>query len=277
MKKKTLFTISCFLGLAVGVFFFYSDAIFQRGNPLPYVSKMLALSDSEQFAKVFADADIYLSRKSGYDDLIRHIESVYDVSFAERMGSAYVFSSDDKSVVASTEVYLRKYLVWEVETQIITVESTGFYETYAIDGFSFRYPAKWEITSWEETGGVYRVQLRDPDIESLRWHSVDVYTSIQIGVAELNENRLYQSARECMEKEYNGLRADDKEANLLVIYGIEISKVAHSRPYFSYKLIQMYFQYAEKEYNIGVHFDNDDDEIVEIVTEFLESLAFTRF
>ena len=87
--KKALFAILCFLGLAVGVFFFYSGAIFQRGNPLPYMSKMLTLSDGEQFAKVFADTDIYLSRKSGYDDLIKHIENAYNVSFAERMGSAY--------------------------------------------------------------------------------------------------------------------------------------------------------------------------------------------
>jgi len=273
--KNPIFALFCIIVLVIVVFFFYSGAIFQRGNPLPYMSKMVTLSDDNQFAKVFADADIYLSRNSNYDELIKHIESTFGVTFSERMGSAYIFNSDNTAVFASTEIYWRYYMVWEIEVQIPTVDSLGYYEAYTLDGFSFCYPAKWEMTKREELGGIYTILLRDYDVPVKRWHSVDVYTYIQVVVSE-SEPLSYKSARERMEKDYNDLRADDKDANLSVIDGVEISKVTHSRPYFSYKSIQMYFQYNDKEYLVGIHYDNDDDEIVEIVEEFLESLAFDR-
>ena len=117
MKKKIIVAVSCTLILAVAVFAFYSGAIFQRGNPLPYVSKMLALNDSSHYAKVFDNEDVYITRSNNGREMIKYIESAYAVTFTEQMGSAYFFNSDDKSLIASAEIYWRKYLVWEIEIQ----------------------------------------------------------------------------------------------------------------------------------------------------------------
>ena len=73
MKRKLLVTLFSFIILAVAVFVFYGGAIFQRGNPLPYVSKMFALNDSNQYSKVFEDQEIYLTRSSDSDALIKQI------------------------------------------------------------------------------------------------------------------------------------------------------------------------------------------------------------
>ena len=46
MKKKIAIVIYCVIVFSGAVFIFCSGAIFQRGNPLPYMGKMLTLSDS---------------------------------------------------------------------------------------------------------------------------------------------------------------------------------------------------------------------------------------
>jgi len=119
MNKKVLIAISCFLVLAIAILVFYRGTIFQRGNPLPYISKMFTLSDSNQYSKVFDDKDIYLTRSgsSNYDDLITHIESTWKVTFIEQMGSTLMFKSEDINIFASTEVYWSKYIVWELTFQ----------------------------------------------------------------------------------------------------------------------------------------------------------------
>ena len=117
MKKKVIIAISCFFALIIAVFVFYSGAIFQRGNPLPYVSKMFALNDSNHYVKVFDNEDVYITRSNNGGEMIKYIESAYAVTFTEQMGSAYSFNSDDKTVIASTEIYWGKYLVWDIEIQ----------------------------------------------------------------------------------------------------------------------------------------------------------------
>ena len=125
MKKKVLIAIVCFFVLTAAVFVFYSGTIFQRGNPLPYVGKMLTLNDSNPFVKVFADEDIYLSRMRNNDALIRHIERTYGVTYTEQMGSTYLFNADNTSAFASTEIYWRKYLVWTIEIHANTTDNAA--------------------------------------------------------------------------------------------------------------------------------------------------------
>ena len=112
-RKKTI-AITCFLAVAIAVFTLNSGGIFQRGNPLPYIGKMLALNGNHSYAKVFDDGNVYITRSTDNDDLIRYIENTYGVAFTEQMGSAYFFSSVDHSIVAETEVYWRNYRVWEL-------------------------------------------------------------------------------------------------------------------------------------------------------------------
>ena len=115
-KRKVLIAITGFLTVALAVLAFYSEAVFQRGNPLPYLGKMFALNDNNPYAKVFSDGSVYITRSTDYDDLIRHIENAYEVTFVEQMGSAYFFGSAEKFIIAETEIYWRKYLVWELST-----------------------------------------------------------------------------------------------------------------------------------------------------------------
>jgi hypothetical protein len=88
--------------------------IFQRGNPLPYVSQMITLNESNPYAQVFDDEDIYIT-KGNTDAFIKFIEEKYEVSFIEQMGSFIFFGSDERTVNAETEVYWSRYLVWEFE------------------------------------------------------------------------------------------------------------------------------------------------------------------
>jgi hypothetical protein len=111
-------SISCFLVLATAVLGLYRGTIFQRGNPIPYIGKMVNLNEGNSYAKVFADEDIYISRIRD-KKLIGHIENAYKVTFIEQLGSAYLFVSDEKSVIAKTEIYWRNYLVWELTIQAL--------------------------------------------------------------------------------------------------------------------------------------------------------------
>ena len=120
MKKKIIITVSCFLVLVAILLLLYGGAIFQRGNPIPYVGKMFMLSDSNRYSRVFENQGVYIARVGNNAELIKHIESSYSVVFKEQLGSAYMFKSDEESLVydyiAEIEVYWRYYMVWEIFT-----------------------------------------------------------------------------------------------------------------------------------------------------------------
>jgi hypothetical protein len=45
------------------------------------------------------------------------MEAAYNVTFVEQMGSAFVFRSNDSGkagLIASTEIYWKNYLVWDI-------------------------------------------------------------------------------------------------------------------------------------------------------------------
>jgi len=118
-KRAIIIIIICFFVLIAGFIIFYKDAIFQQGNPLPYISKMITLSDNNPFARVFEDQDIYLMRNSnierfGTGFLVEYIENTYDVTYIEQMGSSVFFDSGEKTIIADIEVYWRYFTIWEL-------------------------------------------------------------------------------------------------------------------------------------------------------------------
>ena len=138
MKKKVFLAISFILVLIISASVVYRRALFQRGNPLPYIRQMLTLRGDNQFSKVFPDKDIYLTRNSDDNELIKHIESSYEVTFSEQMGSAFLFDADDKTVIATIEVYWRKYLVWEINIsmkEIVNDIAASFQPNTEVVGF----------------------------------------------------------------------------------------------------------------------------------------------
>lgn len=91
--------------------------IFQRGNPFPYISKILGLDNKNHYFKVFDDADIFITKVGDYDELHKYIENTYMVEFYEQMGSSYIFTSENKKdvkAILDSEIYFRKYEVWEL-------------------------------------------------------------------------------------------------------------------------------------------------------------------
>jgi len=119
-KRVILIIIICFVVVVAGFTVVYRDAVFQRGTPLPYISKMVTLNDKNLYAKVFSDKDVYILRtdtlsrqisENGLDMLEKHIEETYGVKFTGQMGSNLSFDSNEKTIVADLEVYWRYYLV----------------------------------------------------------------------------------------------------------------------------------------------------------------------
>jgi len=114
-KRVAFKVLILVLIIVAGLIILNSGAIFQRGNPLPYISKMFTLSDTNPYAKVFADKDIYITQNDPDDAaLIKHIESAYNVKYYEQMGSCFFFHSDEKTLIANIKVYWEYYIVWDL-------------------------------------------------------------------------------------------------------------------------------------------------------------------
>ena len=58
MKKKILIAISCFLVIIAALTVLYSEAVFQRGNPMPYISDCIAFDYFYRgFTPIMEDSD----------------------------------------------------------------------------------------------------------------------------------------------------------------------------------------------------------------------------
>ena len=113
MKKKYIYIIGILLFFTLMLFFTFRKSIFQCGNPIPYIEKMITLNGDKKFAKVYDDKETYITLKGDYDDLHKYIEEKYNVVFLERMGSGYIFVSSNKTVILTSEIYWSKYDVWK--------------------------------------------------------------------------------------------------------------------------------------------------------------------
>jgi len=89
------------------------SVIFQKGNPIPFVRSILQLNSNQTYIQVQDDNPIiYITKRDNYDQLHKYIEDNYDVSFDEQMGSSYIFSSDEKVITATSEIYWKFYIAW---------------------------------------------------------------------------------------------------------------------------------------------------------------------
>jgi transcriptional regulator with XRE-family HTH domain len=124
LRRKTFWVSAAALTLfaallAVFVVSVWSPAIFQRGNPLPYLSAAMRINAERPYVQV-SDcaepfAEVYITKNSGaHAELIEHIESTRGVRFVESFGSASVFSDGADDLFVSSEVYWGRYVVWRV-------------------------------------------------------------------------------------------------------------------------------------------------------------------
>lgn len=124
-EKRAIYrTILCaavasLLALAL-VLDLWGPTIFQRGNPIPYLTAALRLT-TQPYAEVGDRSirDTYITL--GYDcpELFEKIEQERDVTFVEQAGSGWIFTNGADNLVVSSEIYWRYFVVWQVPTHTL--------------------------------------------------------------------------------------------------------------------------------------------------------------
>lgn len=112
MKKKLaigLFTIIVFIS---AVFYLKKDAIFQRGNPLPYLRAASQISEENTYIKVFSDQEIYIAKRGECPELFSYFMNEIDGEYVEQAGSGYLFTDGVSNYVISSEVYWGRFKIW---------------------------------------------------------------------------------------------------------------------------------------------------------------------
>lgn len=116
-SRKRIYFISVIIIILILIavmFTAYRPQIFQKGNPLPYIKGMLQLNN-KTYVQIQKDTPIiFITKRDNYADLHKYIENNYNVSFDEQMGGGYFFRSEEKVVIASSEIYWRYFFVWTV-------------------------------------------------------------------------------------------------------------------------------------------------------------------
>lgn len=105
--------IALLVVLLLALFFFYGPAVFQRGNPLPYLRAMAILNRKQQFAEVPQRSGEYISLL-GEAAVLTHIEAEYDAIACDQHGRAFVFQQGETRFYVMTEVYWGRFRVWVI-------------------------------------------------------------------------------------------------------------------------------------------------------------------
>lgn len=151
-------------------------------------------------------------------------------------------------------------------------EALPNFESYSIDDLNISVPANWAMTK-EETPGGDRVEFRDHEIESIPWHDVDVYTNLSIFVAREEWVLQNTTAQEYIDQQREALIPEAQaDTALIEVNGVEAGKITSDRPYFSYRIIEVFIPYGGKEYYINMHYDSGDKDMKEKASEIINSI-----
>ncbi|MBR4879065.1 MAG: hypothetical protein IKU13_04470 [Clostridia bacterium] len=94
------------------IFKLYGPAIFQRGYPMPYVKAMVKISEENPIVKV--SEGIYLTKVGNIAPVKAIMLEKYDSELIEQAGSGYIFTNGTTNLTVSSEIYWRKYSVWDI-------------------------------------------------------------------------------------------------------------------------------------------------------------------
>lgn len=114
MKKRKI-DFLCVVAVAIlfaSVIIFKWDAIFQRGNPIPYLAAAVKLSDDNTFEAVENMENIYITKRGEKDGLFQMIQDTYDVEYKDQFGSGYLFSDGENNYTVGSEIYWGRFTVW---------------------------------------------------------------------------------------------------------------------------------------------------------------------
>ena len=119
MNKGTVAAICAVTAviLFASVLFSKWDAIFQRGDPLPYLAAAARLTDENTFEPVKNREGIYITARGRSQDLFQMIGEIYGVTLEDQLGSSYVFSNGETRYTVSSEIYWGKFTVWTLPSE----------------------------------------------------------------------------------------------------------------------------------------------------------------
>lgn len=112
MKKKVVVSCAVILAVLAAVFFLKKDAIFQRGNPIPYLTAAVRISKTNPYVAVDETNGIYISKRGDKKALFQMIQDTYGVELKDQLGSSYLFSDGEINYTVSSEIYLGRFTVW---------------------------------------------------------------------------------------------------------------------------------------------------------------------
>lgn len=116
MKKKAFIIVFVVLAVLFTLFAALKwDAIFQRGNPIPYLSAAIKLTDDRTFVAVGNRDDIYITKRSNNHDLFQMIQEIHHVEFKDQLGSGYLFSDGENHYIVGSEIYWGSFTVWTLD------------------------------------------------------------------------------------------------------------------------------------------------------------------
>ena len=112
MKKKVAIVCTVILVFMAALFFLKWDSIFQRGNPIPYLTAAFKLSETNPYVAVDELNGIYISKRGDKDALFQMIQDTYGVELKDQLGSSYLFSDGENNYTISSEIYWGRFTVW---------------------------------------------------------------------------------------------------------------------------------------------------------------------
>lgn len=114
-KKKIFITVLVALVIfAALVFYLNRDAIFQRGNPIPYLIAAVQISENKPYVAVDETRGIFISRRGECPELFDYFQEKTGLEFIEQAGSGYLFTDGIRNEVILSETYWRDYTVWVI-------------------------------------------------------------------------------------------------------------------------------------------------------------------
>lgn len=148
MKKKRIITICAvvLVILAASAFYLNRAAIFQRGNPIPYLTAAVQISEKNPYVAVDETKGIYISKRGECPELFDYFQEEMGVKFVEQAGSGYLFSDGTKNYVISSEVYWGRYTVWTLPAPDVLLLKG------VINSLTVEYMGAGQIDKWDITG-----------------------------------------------------------------------------------------------------------------------------
>lgn len=115
-RKKLIVAcvVATMLMITTSVLSIWGSAIFQRGNPIPYLIAATKISNEQSYVQVEGEEGIFISKRGECPDLFEYVEFNWNVELVEQAGSGYVFSNGIGYLNVSSEIYWRNYTVWTV-------------------------------------------------------------------------------------------------------------------------------------------------------------------